>query len=391
MGTPRGGERRGEAMFRTHRFDAGKEAVLQELGGGGAKSQRDSREGPANITSPAVYATGYLEGRDRMTVRPRVAVTRRLPVPVEAALREQFDVVLSADDQPMTPEQLQRALGFADGILCTITDRLTAEVLAAYPIRTRILANFGVGVDNIDLAAAQAHDITVTNTPGVLTDATADLAMTLILMTLRRAGEGERELRGGRWAGLTPTHLLGREVTGRTLGVVGMGRIGRAVARRAHHGFGMRVLCFNRSAVPDAELAAAGAEQCTSLESLLAASEIVSLHCPSTAETRGMMNSTRLALMQPGAFLINTARGDIVDDNALIAALLSGHLAGAGLDAYRGEPSVDRRLLGMEHVVLLPHLGSATRETREAMGFLAIKNLAAFFAGDAPPDRVTAR
>lgn len=324
-----------------------------------------------------------------MSVRPRVVVTRRLPVAVEATLRERFDVVLSADDLPMSAEALQRALATADGVLCTVTDRMTAEVLAAYPLRARIIANFGVGVDNIDLAAAQAHEIVVTNTPGVLTDCTADLAMTLILMTLRRAGEGEREVRGGRWQGLGPTHLLGRRVTGKTLGLVGMGRIGAAVARRAHHGFGMRVLCYNRSLVSTALLAETGAEQCASLGALLGASDVVSLHCPSTPETRHLMNSRRLALMQPGSYLINTARGEVVDDDALIAALMSGHLAGAGLDVYRGEPNVDRRFLGMEQVVLLPHLGSATRETREAMGFMATENLAACLEGREIPNRVS--
>lgn len=326
-----------------------------------------------------------------MTARPRVLVTRRLPVAVESALRERFDTELSTDDLPMSAEALQRALGTADGVLCSVTDRVTAEVLAAYPIRTRILANFGVGVDNIDLAAAQGHDIIVSNTPGVLTDCTADLAMTLILMTLRRAGEGERELRGGRWRGLGPTYLLGRRVTQKTLGIVGMGRIGMAVARRAHHGFGMQVLCYSRSPVPADQLLEVGGQQCDTLEALLAASDVVSLHCPNTPETRSLINSTRLALMQPGSFLINTARGDVVDDDALITALMSGHLAGAGLDVYRGEPHVDRRYLGMEQVVLLPHLGSATRETREAMGFLAIENLAACFAGREVPNRVTMR
>ena len=324
-----------------------------------------------------------------MTVRPRVLVTRRLPMVVESALRDRFDVELSAGDQPMAPEALQRALGTADGILCTVTDRFTAEVLSAYPIRTRILANFGAGVDNIDRAAAAAHDIVVTNTPGVLTDCTADLAMALMLMTMRRTGEGEREVRGGRWMGWGPTHLLGRQVTGKSLGIVGMGRIGRAMARRAHHGFGMRVRCFSRNPVPSAELAAVGAEQCATLEALLIESDVVSLHCPSMPETRGLMNHTRFALMKPGSYLINTARGDVVDDDALIAALISGHLAGAGLDTYGSEPSVDRRLLGMENVVLLPHLGSATRETREAMGRLALENLSAFFSGRDVPNRVT--
>jgi glyoxylate reductase len=207
-------------------------------------------------------------------------------------------------------------------------------------------------------------------------------------MTLRRTGEGEREIRGGRWTGWRPTHMMGQRVTGRTVGLVGMGRIARAVAHRAHHGFGMRILCYDPSPPSPVELSAIGAEPRATLEALLAESDIVSLHCPSTPETRGMMNGLRLAQMKPGAFLINTARGDVVDDDALIAALLSGHLGGAGLDVYRGEPQLDPRYLGMENVVLLPHLGSATRETREAMGFRALENLSAFFDGRPVPDRV---
>lgn len=323
-----------------------------------------------------------------MSAAPKVIVTRRLPAPVEAALRERFDVELSRRDEPTNAEGLQRVLGQADGLLSTVTDKLTAEVLAAYPIRTRIIANFGVGYENIDLPAAQAHEIVVTNTPDVLTDCTADLAMTLILMTMRRAGEGERELRSGRWLGWRPTHLMGARVAGKVLGLVGMGRIARALARRAHHGFGMRVLCFDPSPPSPVELAAVGAEPRATLAALLAESDVVSLHCPSTPATRGMMNAARLAQMKPGAFLINTARGDVVVDDAVIAALTSGHLAGAGLDVFRGEPKIDRRYLGLENAVLLPHLGSATRETREAMGFRAIENLAAFFDGRAVPDRV---
>ncbi len=323
-----------------------------------------------------------------MSAAPKVIVTRRLPASVEAALRERFDVELSRRDEPTNAEGLQRVLGQADGLLSTVTDRLTAEVLAAYPIRTRIIANFGVGYENIDLPAAQAHEIVVTNTPDVLTDCTADLAMTLILMTMRRAGEGERELRSGRWLGWRPTHLMGARVAGKVLGLVGMGRIARALARRAHHGFGMRVLCFDPSPPSPVELAAVGAEPRATLAALLAESDVVSLHCPSTPATRGMMNAARLAQMKPGAFLINTARGDVVVDDAVIAALKSGHLAGAGLDVFRGEPNIDRRYLGLENAVLLPHLGSATRETREAMGFRAIENLAAFFDGRTVPDRV---
>jgi lactate dehydrogenase-like 2-hydroxyacid dehydrogenase len=323
-----------------------------------------------------------------MTAQPRVIVTRRLPAAVEASLRERFDVALSPLDAPTTAEELQRALGQADGILSTVTDRFTAEVLAAYPLRTRIIANFGVGYDNIDLAAAQAHDIVVTNTPEVLTDCTADLAMLLILMVMRRAAEGEREVRNGRWSGWRPTHMMGQRVTGKTLGLVGMGRIARAVAHRAHHGFRMRVLCYDPSPPSPVELAALGAEPRATLEALLAESDVVSLHCASTPATRGMINDARLAQMQRGAFLINTARGEIVVDDALVAALRSGHLAGAGLDVYRREPQVDRRYLEMENVVLLPHLGSATKETREAMGLRAVENLAVFFDGRPVPDRV---
>lgn len=324
-----------------------------------------------------------------MSAKPRIVVTRRLPREVEHALRDRFDAKLSPEDRPMSSGQLQRALSEADGLLTTVTDRITAEVLSAYPMRARIIANYGVGYDNIDLAAAQAHDLVVTNTPDVLTDDTADLAIALILMTMRRAGEGERELRGGRWSGWRPTHMIGRRVTGATLGIVGLGRIGRAVARRAHHGFGMRVLGWAPRMPSAVELAALGVEPCESLDALLGQADVVSLHCRSTPQTRGMINGVRLAQMKPGAFLVNTARGDIVDDEALIAALMSGHLAGAGLDVYRGEPHVERRYLGMEQVTLLPHLGSATRETREAMGFRAMENLVRFFAGEPVRDRVS--
>ncbi len=315
-------------------------------------------------------------------------VTRRLPHTVEVALRERFDAVLSTADAQMDGAALQRALAEADAILCTLTDRFTAEVLAAYPIRARILANFGAGLDHIDLAAAAAHDIVVTNTPGALTEDTADLTMTLLLAVLRRAGEGEREVRSGRWTGWRPTHLLGQRITGRTLGIVGAGRIGRAVAQRAHFGFGMRVLMWGRSQPAPELLAATGAEWASSLDALLVECDVVSLHVPGGDGTSGMLDARRLALMPPGAFLINTARGSVVDTDALVEALLAGHLGGAGLDVYPNEPQVDRRLLGMEQVVLLPHLGSATVEAREAMGMRAIVNLEAFFSGSAPPDRV---
>jgi lactate dehydrogenase-like 2-hydroxyacid dehydrogenase len=323
-----------------------------------------------------------------VTPRPIVAVTRRLPAAVEAALAARFEVRRAPEDAKLTSATYQRCLGEADGLLCTVTDRITAEVLAANPLRTRIIANFGVGTDNIDLAAAQAHEIVVTNTPDVLTDDTADLAMALILMTMRRAGEGERLVRAGRWSGWRPTHHMGRRVTGATLVVLGFGRIGQAVARRAHHGFGMRVLAWGRSAPDAAALLATGATFVPTLESALAEADVVSIHLPSTPETRAMLDARRLAVMPSGSFLVNTARGDVVDDDALVRALITGQLGGAGLDVYRREPTVDTRLLGMEQVVLLPHLGSATVETREAMGFRALANLDAFFRGEAVPDRV---
>lgn len=323
-----------------------------------------------------------------MIARPVIALTRRLPAAVEASLATRFEVRRAPEDLPLVPAAYQKLLGEADGLLCTVTDRITAEVLAANPLRTRIIANFGVGTDNIDLAAARAHELVVTNTPDVLTDDTADLAMALMLMTMRRAGEGERLVRAGRWSGWRPTHHLGRRVSGATLVVLGFGRIGRAVARRAHHGFGMRVLVWGRTAPDAALLAETGATYVPGLEAALAEADVVSLHLPSTPETRGLLDARRLAVIPAGSFLINTARGDIVDDDALVRALITGHLAGAGLDVYRHEPRVDVRLLGMEQVVLLPHLGSATRETREAMGFRALANLDAFFAGAPVPDRV---
>ena len=315
--------------------------------------------------------------------KPRVIVTRRLPEPVERRLAEHFDAVLNRDDVALSPAALGQALSDADAVMPTVSDRIDADVLAAEPLRARLLANFGVGHNHIDIAAAEARGLAVTNTPGVLTDATADLAMTLMLMVARRAGEGERHLRAGDWAGWRPTHMIGRQVTGKTLGIIGFGRIGRAVARRARHGFGMTVLYYTPSAV-----SVAGAEACASVEDLLARSDFVSLHCPGGAATRHLIDGDRLAAMKPGAILVNTARGDVVDEAALAEALAAGRIAGAGLDVYEAEPQVHPALKALENVVLLPHLGSATEETRTAMGMKMVDNALAFFAGEAPPDRV---
>lgn len=323
-----------------------------------------------------------------MSPRPTIVVTRRLPEPVEKELSREFDARLNRDDRPLGPDGLQEALRTADALLCTVTDRLTAEVLSAEPRRARLLANFGVGFNHIDTAAAKARGLAVSNTPDVLTEATADIAITLLLMASRRTGEGERHVRAGAWTGWRPTHMLGTQVSGKVLGLVGMGRIARAVARRAHHGFGMRVIFHDPYPPTPAEAAALGAEPRASLDEVLRESDFVSLHCPATPETRHLMNRERLKRMRPGAFLINTARGDVVDEAALVEALGNGTIAGAGLDVFEKEPQVSPALVAMENVVLLPHLGSATQETRIAMGMRALENLRLFFSGAPLRDRV---
>jgi lactate dehydrogenase-like 2-hydroxyacid dehydrogenase len=323
-----------------------------------------------------------------MTARPVVIATRRLPQAVEAELTRDFDARLNTEDRPLGPDGLRAALTGSDALLCTVTDRLTAEVLSAEPLRARLLANFGVGFNHIDIEAAKTRGLAVSNTPDVLTDATADIAMTLLLMVTRRAGEGERHLRAGAWTGWRPTHMLGTQVSGKTLGLVGMGRIARAVAQRAHAGFGMKIVFHDPYPPPPDVSRALGAEQLPRLEEVLQQADFVSLHCPATPETRHLMNRERLAMMRRDAFLINTARGDVVDEAALVDALQAGTLAGAGLDVYEREPQVTPALLTMENVVLFPHLGSATRETRVAMGLRALENLRLFFQGAPLRDRV---
>jgi len=320
--------------------------------------------------------------------RPTVVVTRRLPAPVEQRLAQEFDARVNQDDHSFTTAELGEALRGADALVPTVSDRITAQTLAVEPLRARILANFGVGYNHIDVAAAKARGLVVTNTPDVLTDDTADDAIMLMLMVARRAGEGERHVRSGTWTGWRPTHLLGTKVSGKTLGLIGLGRIGRAVARRAHQGFGMRVVFHDPYPPPANVVADLAAEPKATVEDVLREADFVSLHSPATPETRHLMNAERLALMRPTAFLINTARGDIVDEAALVAALERRQIAGAALDVYEQEPHVTPALLTMENVVLLPHLGSATQETRVAMGMRALDNLAAFFAGSAPRDRV---
>ena len=323
-----------------------------------------------------------------MTTRPRVVITRRIPAACEAEASRLFDAVLNRDDAPLSAAQLQDALRQADGLLPTVTDKVTAEVLGAEPLRARIIANFGVGFNNIDVNAARTRGLTVSNTPDVLTDDTADIAVTLLLMVARRTAEGDRHVRNRQWTGWRPTHMLGAKVSGKTLGLIGFGRIARAVARRAHHGFGMKVIFHDPFPPKPEDARALGAEPRENIESVLQQADFVSLHCPATPETRHMIDSTRLGQMQRHAFLINTARGDVVDEAALVASLKAGTIAGAGLDVFEREPAVTPDLLAMENVVLLPHLGSATMETRVAMGMRALENLTLFFAGQPVRDRV---
>ena len=320
--------------------------------------------------------------------KPRVIVTRHWPEDVEARLADHFDVRLNRDDKPMSAAALRDAFTDYDAVFSTVTDRIDAEVLSAEPMRARLIGNFGVGFNNIDIDAAKARGLVVTNTPDVLTDGTADLAMTLLLSVARRAGEGERHVRAGAWSGWRPTHMMGTQVSGKTLGIIGLGRIGQAIARRAHLGFGMRVLFFDPYPPGEEVLRSLGAEQRATVEEVLGESDFVSLHCPATPENRHLIDAARLKAMKPGAFLINSARGDIVDEAALCDALDAGVIAGAGLDVFEEEPRIPARLLDRENVVLLPHLGSATLETRIAMGDKVLENAKAFFAGAESPNRV---
>jgi lactate dehydrogenase-like 2-hydroxyacid dehydrogenase len=319
--------------------------------------------------------------------RPRVIVTRRMPKPVEdRLLGADLDVALNEDDRLYSRSDMIRALQEADGLLLAVGDPLDGPLLDADgKRRAQIIANFGVGVNHIDLDAARERGVIVTNTPGVLTDATADTAMMLILQATRRASEMEIKLRRGEWGGFSPTADLGMSVQGKTLGVIGMGRIGQATARRAALGFGMKVIYFNRSAVGPFDFPA---EARASIEDVMREADVVTLHAPGGGANRGLVSAERIALMKPTAYLVNTARGDVVDEPALVAALAAGRIAGAGLDVFLAEPKVPAELVALENVTLLPHIGSATIETRTAMGMLAAENLIAHFRGEPLPSRV---
>ncbi len=319
--------------------------------------------------------------------KPAVVVTRKLPQDIETRLKELFETRLNPGDEPMTAKALKAAAAEADVLVPTVTDRITADIIAALPDRCRLIANFGVGVDHIDLAAAAARRVMVTNTPGVLTEDTADLTLALMLCAPRRLGEGERLARTGSWAGWSPTFMMGHRVSGKRLGIVGMGRIGHAVARRAR-GFSMSIHYHNRNrAHPEieAELEATWWED---LDQMLAHMDYVSINCPHTRETHHLLNAARLRRLQPHAYLVNTARGEIIDEAALAACLAEGAFAGAGLDVFEREPKIEKDLLGLENVVLSPHLGSATREGRIAMGERVLINIKTLVDGHTPPDRV---
>lgn len=303
---------------------------------------------------------------------------------VEAA-RTHFEVELRDDPASLKLGQMRGALALYDGVLPTLGDMFSADVFAdAENSRCKILANFGVGYNHIDAAAARAAGISVTNTPGAVTDATADIAMTLILMSARRAGEGERMVRAGKWPGWNPTQMLGLHVSGKTVGIIGMGRIGQAIAQRCHFGFGMDVIYYNRSPKP----MEFPSRQVESLEALAAEADIVVVAVPGGAETHHIVGAPVFEAMKPSGHFINIARGDVVDEAALISALQAGGIAGAGLDVYEKEPIVPEALKAMENVTLLPHLGTAALEVREAMGLMAVENLRAFFAGETPPNLV---
>jgi len=321
--------------------------------------------------------------------KPLVIVTRKLPDSIETRMMELFDTRLNVDDHPMSQSELVEAARVADVLVPTVTDRIDTGVLAHANPNLRLIASFGTGVDHIDLAAARARGITITNTPGVLTEDTADMTMALILAVPRRLLEGANTLRGGGWAGWSPTWMLGKRIWGKRLGIIGMGRIGQAVARRAR-AFGLSIHYHNRGRVAaeiEAELEATYWE---SLDQMLARMDIISVNCPHTPATYHLLSARRLDLISVNAYIVNTSRGEVIDENALTRKLRKRELAGAGLDVFEHEPAVNPKLLELDNVVLLPHMGSATLEGRIDMGEKVLINIKTFVDGHAPPDRVIA-
>ena len=320
--------------------------------------------------------------------KPVAIVTRKWPEENEKRLKELFDVQLNESDKPFTAEELKSALQNCDVLMPTVTDKITADILSVENRRANMIGNFGVGFNHIDINAAKEQGITVSNTPSVLTDCTADIAMSLLLMVARRVGQGERELRSDNWTGWRPTHLLGTKVTGKKLGVIGFGRIGQAVAKRAHFGFDMDIQYWDPYDIPADVTKKFNATKLYTIEDVCRECDFVSINCPATKETFHLMNDERFKLMKKSAFIINTARGDIIDEKALVNALVNKEIAGAALDVFETEPNLPNELKTMENVVSFPHLGSATSETRIAMGNTAIDNTLAFFAGTELPNKV---
>ena len=321
--------------------------------------------------------------------KPVVIVTRKLPESIEARMMELFDARLNDDDRPMSAAELAAAAGEADVLAPTVTDRIDARVVDAAGERLKLIASYGAGVDHIDVARAAERGVAVTNTPGVLTEDTADMTMALILAVPRRLAEGERLVRGGAWRGWGPTAMLGRRIWGKRLGIVGMGRIGAAVARRAR-GFGLTVHYHNRRRAPAALEQELEATWWASLDRMLARMDIVSVNCPHTPATYHLLSARRLALLRPHAYVVNTSRGEVIDEAALARLLRDGRIAGAGLDVYEREPAVNPRLMALDNAVLLPHMGSATVEGRLDAGEKLIVNIKSFVDGHNPPDRVIA-
>lgn len=317
-----------------------------------------------------------------------VLITRRWPTAVEEKLKTLYDVTLNESDVPMTGAAIREALMTYDAVCPTVSDKVDAAVLDVTSPKAGILASYGVGYSHIDTEAAKKAGIKVSNTPEVLSECTADLAITLMLMAARRAGEGEREVRAHKWTGWRPTHMIGTKVSGGVFGVLGFGRIGREAAKRAHFGFGMKVIYFDPFPVKPELAEAMGAEKRDTIEDVLKEADVVSLHMPGGKDNYHLISTERLKLMKPTAILVNTARGEVVDGVALANALKAGTIMGAGLDVFEGEPRIVTDLYECENAVLLPHLGSATASTREAMGWRVLDNLDAYFAGKEPPDRV---
>lgn len=321
--------------------------------------------------------------------KPKVLLTRKWPAEAEARAQELFDVHLNEDDHKMSVEELQDAMKNYDAVCPTVSDfPIDSEILNVEGRKCKALCNFGVGFNNIDTEAAKAAGVIVTNTPGVLTDCTADIAMTLLLMVARRAAEGDRLIRNKEWDGWRPMHFLATKPTGKKLGFIGFGRIAQAVAHKAHFGFGMEISFYDPYPPSDEVVKKYSATKLDTVEEVLKDVDFVTLHCPGGGSNTNLMNAERLALMKESAFLINTARGDVVDEPALVQALKNGVIAGAGLDVFAKEPIVSEEFLTMDNVVMLPHLGSATTETRVAMGMCSLDNAEAFFKGEEPPNRV---